>query len=288
MTQSSPNTFTGRGSSASAFKSLLSRPPYWLIVATILGIVFAWIIATDPTYTVIFDAVRQGLWITVQVSVIAYALSLVLGLVVGLARVSSNRIVNEISTFYVEIVRGLPMLVLLYYIVFAGAPGLINGLNWLGGVLAGIGLSGIGQALADLNVRDLDFTVRVVIALTIGYSAFLSEVFRAGIQSINRGQMEAARSLGMTYWQAMRHIVLPQAIRTVLPPLGNDFIAMLKDSSLVSVMGVADITFQGKVYAASTFLFFETYNVVAFLYLIMTIALALGVRATERRLASGE
>ncbi len=91
--------------------------------------------------------------------------------------------------------------------------------------------------------------------------------------------MEAAKSVGMSYWQAMRFVILPQAIRRVLPPLGNNFISMLKDSALVSVMGVADITFQGKVYAASTFRFFETYNVVAYLYLIMTIALALGVRA---------
>lgn len=95
--------------------------------------------------------------------------------------------------------------------------------------------------------------------------------------------MEAARSLGMTYGQAMRHVILPQAIRRVLPALGNDLIAMLKDSSLVSVMGVADITYQGRVYAASTFKFFETYNVVGYLYLVMTIGLALLVRYLEKR-----
>ena len=108
-------------------------------------------------------------------------------------------------------------------------------------------------------------------------------MFRAGIESIERGHSEAARSLGMSYWQAMRHVVLPQAVRRVLPPLGNDFIAMLKDSSLVSVMGVADISYQGKIYAASTFKFFETYNVVGYLYLVMTIALALLVRYLEKR-----
>jgi polar amino acid transport system permease protein len=130
----------------------------------------------------------------------------------------------------------------------------------------------------------VNFTARAIIALTIGYSAFISEIFRAGIQSIGRGQMEAARSLGMSSGQAMRYVILPQAIRNVLPPLGNDFIAMLKDSSLVSVLGVQDITQLGKVYSASTFRFFETYNVVAYLYLIMTVGLALVVRVIEKRM----
>ncbi len=271
------------------FTNLLSRLPYWLLVAILLGILITWNIVSDADYKVIFDAVLKGAGVTIKVSVIAYILSLVLGLLVGLARVSKNRLVLELSSFYVEIVRGLPMLVLLYYIVFAGAPGLVDGLNWLGEALLDAGiLSGFGERLAAVSVRDLDFTVRVIIALVIGYSAFLSEIFRAGIESIERGQMEAARSLGMSSWQAMRHIILPQAIRRVLPPLGNDFIAMLKDSSLVSVMGVQDITFQGKVYAASTFRFFETYNVVAFFYLVMTVALSLVVRTMERRMATGE
>jgi polar amino acid transport system permease protein len=109
-------------------------------------------------------------------------------------------------------------------------------------------LAGPGNALVELSVRDLDFTARAILALTIGYSAFVSEIIRAGIQSIPPGQMEAARSLGMTYWQAMRYVVLPQAVRNVLPPLGNEFIAIVKDSSLVSVLGVQDITQLGKVY----------------------------------------
>ena len=145
-------------------------------------------------------------------------------------------------------------------------------------------LAGAGAPLAEMQVRDLNFTARAIIALTVGYSAFISEIFRAGIESIGRGQMEAARSLGMTAGQAMRHVILPQAVRNVLPPLGNDFIAMLKDSSLVSVLGVQDITQLGKVYSASTFRFFETYNVVAFLYLIMTVGLALLVRAIEKKM----
>ena len=125
---------------------------------------------------------------------------------------------------------------------------------------------------------------RAILALTLGYAAFIAEVFRAGIQSVDPGQIEAAKALGLTGWQRFRLVVFPQAIRTILPPLGNDFIAMIKDSALVSVLGVADITQLGKVYAAGSFRFFETYNVVAFLYLVMTVGLSLALRALERRL----
>lgn len=127
---------------------------------------------------------------------------------------------------------------------------------------------------------------RSIIALAIAYGGFQAETFRAGIQSISKGQMEAARSLGMSYLQAMRYVILPQAIRRVLPPLGNDFIAMLKDSSLVSVLGVRDITQEARLYAAASFRFLETYTSLAFLYLAMTIVLSLGVKWLENRLNS--
>ena len=262
------------------------RMPYWLVATIILGLLFAALIITDENYGIIFDALKTGIIITVKVSLISYALSLILGLLVALARMSSHRFISETATFYVEIVRGMPMLVLLYIIVFAGTPGVVAAINFAGNWLVSTGVFGataLGEKFAALGVRDVDFTARVIIALTVGYSAFLSEVFRAGIESIGRGQTEAARAVGMSYWQTLRFIILPQAIRRVLPPLGNNFISMIKDSSLVSVMGVADITFKGKVYAASTFRFFETYNVVAYLYLIMTITLTLGLRALERR-----
>ncbi len=267
------------------FVNRLARLPYWLLAAVLLGVIFLWIMLTRADYHVILSAVSKGVGTTVYVTIIAYALATLLGLLFGLMRVSHSRVAREASTFYVEILRGVPMLVILYYIAFVGAPGLAQAINALGRLLSGAGpLAGIGRGLAEFQVRDLNFTARAIIALTIGYSAFIAEIFRAGIQSIGRGQMEAARSLGMSYWQAMNTVILPQAVRTVLPPLGNDFIAMLKDSSLVSVLGVQDITQLGKVYSASTFRFFETYNVVAFLYLVMTIALALLVRTLERRL----
>ena len=138
--------------------------------------------------------------------------------------------------------------------------------------------------IGELKVRDLSLLWRAIIALTIGYSAFISEVFRAGIQSVDAGQVEAAKALGLSRFQRFRLIILPQAIRTILPPLGNDFIAMVKDSSLVSVLGVADVTQMGKVYASGSFRFFETYSVVAYIYLIMTVGLSLALRALERRM----
>ncbi len=265
----------------------LANLPWWLLLAVLLGIFILWAVTTQESYQIIFERVREGLGITIYVTIIAYALALILGLIVGLARVSKNRLIYHLATFYVEIVRGVPMLVLLYYIAFVVGPGLVNGINSAGEALLNTGIfPALGSRMAGMAVRDLDFTARAVLALTLGYAAFLSEVFRAGIESIERGQMEAARSLGMTYWQAMRYVILPQAIRRVLPPLGNDFVAMLKDSSLVSVLGVRDITMLGKVYSTSTFRFFETYNVVAFLYLSMTIVLSLGVRYIERRMSS--
>jgi polar amino acid transport system permease protein len=261
--------------------------PYWLLTAIFIGLFFVWVIINNADYKTIFGAVSRGVFTTVYVSLIAYGASLVLGLLFGLMRISSKRVVREVASFYVEIVRGVPMLVILYYIAFVGAPELVAGINALGRLMVRSEvLAAPGALLVGLSVRNLDFTVRAMLALCIGYGAFVSEIFRAGIQSIPQGQMEAARSLGMTYWQAMWCVILPQAVRTVLPPLGNDFIAMLKDSALVSVLGVQDITQLGKVYSASTFRFFETYNVVGFLYLIMTIGLALLVRGLEGRMST--
>ncbi|MCU0510691.1 MAG: amino acid ABC transporter permease [Anaerolineae bacterium] len=265
------------------FVNRLSRLPYWLLAALLLGVVFLWAMLSRQDYRVILAAVSQGITTTVYVTLVAYALATLFGLLLGLMRMSHSRLAQEVATFYVEIIRGVPMLVILYYIAFVGAPGLSDLVNALGRALAPV-VPGLGEALTAFQVRNFDFTTRAIVALTIGYSAFIAEIFRAGIESIDSGQMEAARSLGMTYWQGMRAVILPQAIRNVLPPLGNDFIAMLKDSSLVSVLGVQDITQLGKVYAASTFRFFETYNVVAFLYLVMTVGLALLVRWIERRM----
>jgi polar amino acid transport system permease protein len=130
--------------------------------------------------------------------------------------------------------------------------------------------------------------VRATVALSVTYGAFIAEIFRAGIQSIGRGQMEAARSLGMSSGQAMFHIILPQAIRNVLPALGNDFVAMVKDSSLVSVLAVRDITQISRLYAGSTFRFREAYMTLSVMYLTLTVALSLLLQAFERRLRKND
>ncbi len=274
-TMSSSRTAAGRRG------GLFERLPLWLLAALFIAVLICWNMAADADYTAIFVTVRKGVAVTLYVSFIAYALSLLAGLVLGLWRVSRCRLLREAATFYIEIVRGIPMLVILYYIAFVGAPGLVDALNWLLSPLIEAGLT------ARISVRSLDFTWRAILALTVGYSAFIAEIVRAGVESVAAGQMEAARSLGLSRWQAMRKVVLPQALRNVLPPLANDFVAMLKDSALVSALGVQDITQLGKVYSASTFMFFETYNVVAFLYLVMTIGLSLCIRGLERRRGCG-
>lgn len=260
------------------FVDRLRRLPYWLLAALLLGLFFTWYILSHANYRQILSITATGMGTTLIVSLLAFVFSVFAGLILGLMRVSPARVLREIATFYVEIVRGVPMLVILYYIAFVGAPGLIEFANWL---LGPILRAGHWEAL---SVRNLNFTSRAVLALCIGYSAFISEIFRAGIESIPRGQFEAALALGMSRRGAMIHVVLPQALRNILPPLGNEFVAMIKDSALVSALGVQDITQLGKVYSASNFTFFETYNVVAFLYLIMTVSLSLLVRLLEHRL----
>ncbi len=231
-----------------------------------------------------------GVVLTIVITIVAYVITLVIGLIMGVARLSKNPIIYTIATLYVEIARGVPMLVLLLYVSFVGIPMVISWTNSLGAAmltwtwLPGF-LHGFAQALVDYNIRNVSEIVRGVIGLSIGYGAYSAEVFRAGIQSIEKGQMEAARSLGMSYFQAMRFIILPQAIRRILPPLGNDFIALLKDSSLVSALSVQELTMLGRQNVARTFRTFETWNMVALLYLIMTFALSFLVRQIERRMS---
>ncbi len=256
--------------------------PYWLVAAGIIAAVIAVVIATNDLYTQVLVIVSKGVWITVFVTVVGFALASALGLLIAVMSLSGSLVLRQIARFYVEIIRGIPILVLLFYIAFVGAPGFVAAWNWLTTPLQEAGL------IEPLRVRDLSLLWRAIISLTIGYSAFISEVFRAGIQSVDTGQIEAAKALGLNGWQRFRLIVMPQALRTILPPLGNDFVAMVKDSSLVSVLGVADLTQMGKVYASGSFRFFETYSIVAYIYLILTIGLSLLLRALERRMRQAE
>lgn len=220
-------------------------------------------IAFPPTQSEIAFGleVRNGLMMTLYTTVIAYLIALILGLVLGIMRVSRNPILYHLSTMYVELMRGVPMLVLIIWIGFVVVPFIRN-------------------ATGNESITGLQ---GALIGLGFGYAAYLAEVYRSGIESIPKGQMEAARSLGMGYPAAMRHVILPQAIRRVVPPLSNDLVAMLKDSALVSVVAVPEILQMARLYVSRTFRAFEGYNSAAFLYLVLTLLFIIIVRMIERR-----
>ncbi|MEW5988035.1 MAG: amino acid ABC transporter permease [Chloroflexota bacterium] len=274
---------TRRGSRLAPSLDSVSNWPWWLLVAILIALYIVYQITTDEQTNVIFRAVSKGVGTTILVALVGYGVAVTIGLVVGLGRVAKNKLFFNAAAFYVEIIRGVPMIVLLMYTAFVAVPLGIQGLNAIGAWLEeSLGLT---TFLSTISTRDIDNLWRVTFGLGIAYGAFEAEIFRAGIQSIEKGQMEAARAMGMSYFQAMRYIILPQAIRRIFPALGNDFVAMVKDSSLVSVLGVQDITQLAKLYAASTFLFFQTYSILAFMYLVITIMLTRIVRRLEGRMS---
>ncbi len=255
--------------------------PWWLIILLLTGVLLVYLFSTSETYISAFTRIVSGILVTVFVTVVSYTLALFLGLLAGLGRVSKNVIVSNTATLYVQVIRGIPILVQLLYWTFVIIPLAYGALNALGALLAPI--LGDNNALMQLQSRDFDFMWRCIVALAFAYGGFEAETFRAGIESIGRGQMEAARSLGMNYPQAMRYVILPQAIRRVLPPLGNDLISMLKDSSLVSALGVRDMTQEARLYAAASFQYVATYTSLAFMYLSLTLVLSLFTRFIETR-----
>lgn len=257
--------------------------PWWLVAIIGFLLLMLYRILTDSNFYRAFDFIRgrfggiagfqksgmagligTGISITIYTTLVAFAIALVIGLLAGLGRVSTNTLIRNIAITYIEFIRGVPTLVLIFTVALVIVPTVAGWLNIP------------GKIISD-NTRG-------IIALAIIYGAFLAEVFRAGIESIPPGQMEAARSLGLNGSQAMRHVILPQAIRNVLPALGNDFIAMLKDSSLMMVLAVREITQMAKLHSGSTFRYRETYLVLTFLYLSMTISLSLLLRWYEKRI----
>jgi polar amino acid transport system permease protein len=258
--------------------------PWWFVALILIAIYAAYIIITRENFRDAFNFIIAGIGITIQTTLSAYAIAVVIGLITGLGRISRNVVIRNAATLYVELIRGIPMLVLIFYIALVGVMGFLDSLHALGDWLVSLGLGALGAPLTTLTNEAVPMNTRAIIALSVTYGAFLAEIFRAGIQSIEKGQMEAARSLGMSYGQAMRYVILPQAIRNVLPALGNDFVAMVKDSSLVSVLAVRDITQVARLYAGRSFRFREAYTTLAVLYLIMTVALSLLVRVLERRM----
>jgi len=243
--------------------------PWWSLVILVVGLAVILVtVKSDPFWNILLF-VRDGIVITAVLTVTSFSLILVVGLIGGLGRISRNRFILGVATLYVEIVRGIPLLVQLIWWYFAFPV-----------VVQEIGRGLDITFMANYRANPI-FTA--ITGLTVCYGAYMSEIYRAGIQSIPKGQTEAARSLGMTHFQSMRHVILPQAVRVVLPPVGNEFIALLKDSCLVSVVAVADLTRRGREFMATHFNPIEVWTMVALLYLIMTLFAARGVSWIEKK-----
>lgn len=225
---------------------------------TIATITYLLISKPDP-YLDIIRYLPDGIVVTFKVTLASIVLALILGLIAGLGRISKNTYFNLAASTYIEIVRGIPLLVQLFYIYFA-----------------------LGHLI---RVPDM---VAAIIAMGFCYGAYMGEVFRAGINSIDVGQSEASLSLGFNRSQTMRYVILPQAWRTILPPVGNEFIALLKDTSLVSILAVSDILRRGREFASESFLYFETYTMIALIYLLITLILSKLLSTIENRLSSYE
>ncbi len=240
-------------------------------------------------YGRIIQFLFDGILTTLKLTVISFLLILVVGMLGGLGRVSRSHLINGAAWLYVEIVRGIPVLVWLLWIWFA-LPQVIQAtgrslLQTCASSSAGWAQAitcPVGEAVSSIKLQPIP---AAVLGFTFAYGAYMTEIFRAGIQSIPKGQMEAARSLGMTYIQAMRYIILPQAVRVILPPVSNEFVTLLKDSSLVSILAVSDLTRRGREYVARTFLSFDTFTMVAVCYLILTLFFTRVSTAIEHRTA---
>ena len=247
----------------------IRQDPWWWLAVAVAAIIVLLVILQPVPFREIVLFARDGILVTIVVTVASYFLMVILGLLGGLGRISKNRLIRGIASLYVEVVRGIPLLVQLIGWYFA-SPVIIHKLGlWLN-----------LQPLIEYRANPI---ITAIMAITVCYGAYMSEIVRSGIQSVPKGQMEAARSLGMSHFQAMRHVVLPQAFRVILPPMGNEFISLLKDSSLVSVVAVADLTRRGREFMAAHFNPIETWLMVALLYLIMTIVAARVVSYIEKR-----
>lgn len=248
--------------------------PWWLLLVVGVGLYLFYQVWVDDSYSAVLSTLSKGIVITVMVTLVAYASACGVGLLLALGCLSRFVVLRQMCRLYIEVMRGVPIIVLLLYVAFVLAPAVVMAWNWVTGPLG----------FEPARARDIPLLWRAVAALALAYSAFLAEIFRAGLQAVDKGQIEAAKALGLNGWMRFRHVVFPQAFRLILPPLGNDFVAMVKDSSLVSVLGVGDITQLAKVTAAGNFKYFETYNVAALIYLTITIGLSLVLRRIEARL----
>lgn len=236
------------------------RFPWWAVLIAIIIGYMAIRLVTDEDYRLAFSRIAPGIWITLSATVASFLIASIIGLGAGLGQLSENVVLRNISRTYVEVVRGIPMLALLFTVALVVVPD-------------------VSEALGFANKVPQFW--RAVIALSMIYGAYMAEIFRGGIQSIPRGQFEAGRSLGLSRADTMNSVVFPQAMRAIIPPIGNDFIAILKDTSLLSVLGILELTRNARQFTASTFKFREGLFTLSFIYLVLVIALSLALRWIE-------
>ena len=259
--------------------------PWWLAgILLIIGTMAVLILRNEHYREAFVFVVPSGLWVTFQITIYSFVIATVGGLFIGLGRVwnyqGSRRTirvlsigVRNLSTLYIEFIRGIPALVFIFVIAFVVTPDFfVPTINKLFG--------------ADLVSRDISFFARGLISLSLFYAAFIAEVFRAGIQSVPIGQVDAGKSVGLSSRKIMRLIVLPQAIRNMLPALGNDLISLMKDTSLLSVLAVRELTQMARLYSGSSFRFREAFFVLTATYVTITLVLSLILRWYEKRIAT--
>ena len=249
-------------------KKIFNVENSWVFIMLALITWMVYTIISGEEYIKAFNFIIPGIRITFGATFVSFLIALILGLFLGIGRISENKFLSTISRTYIEFVRGIPILILIFTMAFVVVVDAAEFFN--------------------INNGNVPMIIRAIIALSVFYGAYIAEVFRAGIESVPVGQREGGASLGLSKRQVMRHIVLPQAFRNMLPALGNDFISMMKDSSLLSVLAVQDLTYKGRLYSGSTFRFQETYLVLTVLYLCITLLLSGLQRRLERRLENTE
>lgn len=210
-----------------------------------------------------FGSYLSGTGVTILISLLALVAGFILGLVICIAKISNSKVLKVISGVYIEIVRGTPLLVQIMIIAYA--------------------LPQVGVQFPSILGMGTEFTGGLV-ALTLNSAAYIAEIMRSGIQSINKGQMEASRSLGFNYWQAMRFIIVPQAVKNILPALGNEFVTLVKESAIVSFAGIAEIMFVANTVKNSTYKAFGPYFFAALIYFIITFTLSKAIALLEKKM----
>lgn len=272
MIDQQPDELAQPGPGSSAYSFDAREFPWWLVGMLLIIAVMITAIFFSEAYQEAFLEIfpiplelAEGIVLTFYLTIGSFIVATVLGLFIGLGRVSKNTTLRNLAALYIEFVRGIPMLVFLFVVALVLAPDFAD--------------------LINVQSRALPMAIRAGAALSLFYAAFIAEVFRAGIQSVPGTQAQAGRALGLTERQIMRRIILPQAVRNMLPALGNDLISLMKDTSLVSVLAVRELTQMARLYSGSTFRFRESFFILAVIYVILTLILSLLLRWYEGRVA---